>query len=315
VDAILNTLKPSGMTSHDVVAFARKKLPGVKIGHTGTLDPHAAGVLPLCLGSATRLSEYLLEGTKGYRGEVLLGIETDTLDAGGKEISRESVGDLSLNSIKEVFLKNTGESEQVPPSFSAVHYKGKKAYKWAHQGEMVDLPSRKIMIYRLDFIDIIHDGAFPRIIFDVECSHGTYIRVLARKIGRDLGYAAHLSFLLRTFVGPFTIDTAETLENIEARVADNTLNLALMPMDYIVRHLSRVTVTDEALLFLSRGNYLYPGQIIADRAPDCAENKKELIRIYDSESKFWGLGRWQLTANGPMFKPEKIFRNRKEDDH
>ncbi len=308
MDAIINILKPSGMTSHDVVSFARKLLPGIKIGHTGTLDPAASGVLPLCLGKATRISSFLLEGRKGYRGEMTLGIETDSLDSQGKETLRQIVKGVSINTVNKVLSDYCGEIEQVPPAYSAIHYLGRRSYEWAHEGKKVSLPPRKVNIFSLTLVEFI-DDTFPRIIFDVECSHGTYIRSLALQIGQDIGYSAHLSFLLRTHAGPFKLNTAITLEKFQEVVNKKEINKEVMPMDYALQHIETVTIIDEALNYLIQGNHLFKEQVINAEQ----KVKENIFRIYDTQENFWGLGRWEKTSKGIMFKPFKLLRSYRGD--
>lgn len=309
MDAILNIIKPSGMTSHDVVSFVRKLLPGMKVGHTGTLDPAAAGVLPLCVGKATRLSSFLLEGSKGYRAEATLGIETDTLDSQGKVLSRQSVKGVSSGDVKKVLSGYTGETDQVPPAHSAIRYRGRKSYEWAHRGKSVKLPSRRVKIFNVELVEFI-DDTFPRIIFDVECSHGTYIRSLALQIGKDLGSGAYLSFLLRTRSGPFTLYNAITLEDVQMAARDNNTEREAFPMDYAIKHLKRVTVINEALRYLAQGNYLFKEQV---KCKTGFTEKKELFRVYDMQDRFWGIGEWQMASGELVFKPVKLLRSFRED--
>lgn len=311
MDAILNLIKPSGMTSHDVVSYTRKMLPGIKAGHTGTLDPAAAGVLPVCLGKATRVSSFLLEGRKGYRGEVTLGVATDSLDSEGREVSRQIVKGVSAQKAEEVLSGYTGEIEQVPPAHSAIHYRGRRAYEWAHQGEKISLPPRKVKIFNISLVEFINDS-FPRIIFDVECSHGTYIRSLAMQIGKDLGLGAHLSFLLRTYVGSFGLDNASTLESLKKAVAIQNVSKMVVPMDYALQHIKKVNVTDEAIYYLAQGNHLFKEQVV-ESAEVTNKEKDEIYRVYDMQHNFWGIGRWENTSRGKMFKPEKLLRSYRGD--
>lgn len=307
MNAILNMLKPSGMTSHDVVSFARKKLPGVKIGHTGTLDPAASGVLPLCLGKATRISSYLLEGDKGYRGEIMLGIATDTFDGEGQITCQKPLKAPGIDpeQVRAVLRKNIGKMEQDPPSFSAIRYRGRRSYEWARKGKIIKLPPRKVSIYSLKLVRCM-EGSFPRIIFDVKCSHGTYIRSLAVKIGEDLGCPAHLSFLLRTSVGPFTIDRTVTLEHFGDAVEENSTGELLLPIDVALYHMPEVVVVGEALRYLAHGNYLYGNQVSSPGDEPPVPGR--VYRVYGPEREFWGLGKWVRVEKGLLFKPIKLLR-------
>ncbi|NLZ28932.1 MAG: tRNA pseudouridine(55) synthase TruB [Firmicutes bacterium] len=307
MNAILNMLKPSGMTSHDVVSFARKKMPGVKIGHTGTLDPAASGVLPLCLGKATRISSFLLEGDKGYRGEIMLGIATDTFDGEGQITCQKPfvAPGIDPEQVRTVLRKNIGKMEQYPPSFSAIRYRGRRSYEWARKGKIIKLPPRKVNIYSLKLVRYM-EGSFPRIIFDVKCSHGTYIRSLAVKIGEDLGCPAHLSFLLRTSVGPFTIDRSVTLEHFGKTVEENSTGEILLPIDVALFHMPEVVVIGEALRYLAHGNYLYGNQVSSPGGEPPVPGR--VYRVYGPEREFWGLGKWVRAEKGLLFKPTKLLR-------
>ncbi len=304
MNAILNILKPAGMTSHDVVAFTRKKLPGIKIGHTGTLDPAAAGVLPVCLGKATRISSYLLRGKKAYRGEITLGITTDTLDGEGEIHSIHTVPELYIDAIKNILSNYIGEINQTPPAYSAVHYQGKKLYKWAHEGSTIDSPSRKINIFQLKLVEYFK-SKFSRLILDIECSHGTYIRTLAQQIGEEIGSGAHLSFLVRTKVENFNLEESVTLEKLDNAVAKQNIDKLLYPMDYALQELDWVKIVNEAIPYLASGNYLFKSQVVCDKKYTADE---KLWRIYDHKNNFWGIGQWEITSQGLMFKPQKILR-------
>lgn len=295
------------MTSHDVVSFVRKQLPGRKVGHTGTLDPAASGVLPLCIGKATRISSFLLEGDKGYRGEITLGIATDTFDGEGRITCREplKISDIDQDRVRAVLHKNTGEIEQNPPSYSAIRYRGRRSYEWARLGKDIKLPPRKVNIYSLSMVQFEEDS-FPRIIFDVKCSHGTYVRSLAVKIGHDLGYPAHLSFLLRTSVGPFTIDRTVTLEDFRESVKENAMGKILLPIDDALPHMPEVVVIREALHYLANGNYLYMHQVSNPGGKPPVPDR--IYKIYGPDKEFWGLGKWVEDEAGLMFKPIKILR-------
>ncbi len=306
MDSIINALKPTGMTSHAVVNFVRKQIPGIKVGHTGTLDPGAAGVLPLCLGKATRISAFLLESKKGYRGEITFGITTDTLDGEGNITSSQAVEGFSLDAINHILTKYVGEIEQTPPAYSAVHYKGQRMYKLARRGEAISPTKRRVTIFSLNLIDYF-EGTFPRIIIDVECSHGTYIRSLAQSIGEETGWGAHLSFLVRTFVGDFTLHETIMLEELKEAGSHQKLHELTYPMDYPLKHLGRVIVSAESVKYMSRGNYLRPDQVVRDIAGK--NDGEELRRIYDAAGSFWGLGKWEKTNGGFFFKPEKVLRS------
>lgn len=213
LDGFLNLLKPPGLTSHDLVEHVRRSIGG-KVGHTGTLDPAAAGVLVVALGKATRLSQYVQSLPKSYRAEFTLGLGTDTHDAEGTLTDILMAVSPSLNAVREALAALTGELKMVPPAYSAAHVQGRRAYELAREGQHVELDSRTVEVYRADLVDF-SEGCMPRLIVDVDCSMGTYIRSLAVMLGQQLGTAAFLSALLRTAVGGFTIEQAVTLPELD----------------------------------------------------------------------------------------------------
>lgn len=210
MDGILNVLKPPGMTSHDVVAYLRRVLKTKKAGHGGTLDPDAAGVLPVFIGSATRLLEFAVEGRKQYLVEITLGQQTDTGDDSGTVIKNMPVPQLSKDKILTVLQQFTGKIMQTPPMYSALKVDGKKLYALARQGINVEREARPIEVYKLE---LLHQGD-NSLILAVECSKGTYIRVLGEDIADALGTCGTMSFLLRTQVAGFKIEDAFTLQEI-----------------------------------------------------------------------------------------------------
>jgi tRNA pseudouridine55 synthase len=215
------------MTSSDVVVWMRKVLKTKKIGHTGTLDPGVAGVLPLCVGKGTRLAEYITEQGKAYLAEVTFGIMTDTQDAFGKEIQVTST-DLRQSDIERVLPSFRGEIAQIPPMYSAVRKEGKHLYEYARQGIAVERTPREVSIYKLE-LEKWYEGEFPRAILYIECSKGTYIRTLSHDLGQSLGCGAYMSNLLRVRSGPFNIQESWTLEEIEAAAAESNY-LFLLPL-------------------------------------------------------------------------------------
>jgi tRNA pseudouridine55 synthase len=214
---VVNFLKPAGMSSHDAVAFFRR-ISGVRrVGHAGTLDPMAAGVLPLCVGKATRIVEYLALDRKRYRCEMRLGVVTDTQDVWGRTLSKADDGfaaRLGERRVEEVAARFVGELMQTPPAYSAVKINGRKLYEYARAGEAVSAPARRIEIISLDIRRV--DLARGVVSFDAECSKGTYMRALCHDMGRELGCGAAMSGLVRTRSGIFDIDGAHTAEALEA---------------------------------------------------------------------------------------------------
>jgi tRNA pseudouridine55 synthase len=210
ISGILLMDKPAGCTSFDVVRRVKKVLRVRKIGHLGTLDPFATGLLPLCIGEATKLAPFLMPEPKTYRGTVKLGEDTDTQDLTGRVTARsEKLPD--ADEVPKAAARFVGEIEQTPPMFSAVHYQGQRAYKLARRGEKVDLPPRKVTIYRLE----VEAVALPEVTITVTCSQGTYIRTLAADLGGALNCGGHLTALRRLTVGAFRVEEALPLAALE----------------------------------------------------------------------------------------------------
>lgn len=206
----LNIDKSAGMTSHDVVAKLRRGLKLKKVGHAGTLDPMATGVLIVCIGAATRLSEYVMSHRKRYRATVHLGIETDTYDADGEITRQVNASHITRQQVEEGLLQFTGDLQQMPPAYSAIKQGGRKLYELARAGQTVELQPRPVSIYALQIVDC----TLPTFTLDVECSAGTYIRSLAFDLGRLLGIGAHLSGLVRLASGVFQQSAAVTLDQV-----------------------------------------------------------------------------------------------------
>ncbi|MCH3914754.1 MAG: tRNA pseudouridine(55) synthase TruB [Acidaminococcaceae bacterium] len=230
LDGIYNVLKPPAMTSHDVVATLRKILNMKKIGHSGTLDPMAAGVLPVFVGKATKFLEYAVAESKTYRAEITFGMKTSTGDAEGDVIATSPVKKLEKETILKCLQSFLGATQQIPPMYSAINYKGQKLYKLARKGIEVERQPRNIFIYKLDLLD--YAGA--TMLVDVVCSKGTFIRTLAEDIAGRLGMEGTMSFLLRRQVGRFTLDNAHTLEEIAADQASCILPWETAIMDFPV---------------------------------------------------------------------------------
>lgn len=229
-DGVLVLCKPPGPTSHDVVAMARRLLGQRRIGHTGTLDPAAGGVLALCVGRTTRLAEYLTAADKEYRAEIVFGVETDSLDATGAVTVTAAVPQLTETAVASACQALTGPQQQVPPAVSAVRMDGERAYKRARRGEAVSLPPRAVTIHRIDLLRLWRDAAGQwRALIDVACSKGTYIRALARDIAAQLGTVAHLGFLLRTRSGPFVLADSVTVEELREAAANGESGRLLLP--------------------------------------------------------------------------------------
>lgn len=269
------------MTSHDVVAFIRKKFDIKKVGHTGTLDPMASGVLPICLGRATKISEYLLNDKKKYRCEMILGYNTDTQDKWGKRIRARKV-ECTEKDIIEVFDSFKGEISQVPPMYSALKQNGKKLYELAREGKTIERQSRKVQIYDLRILSINNN----RVLFDVVCSKGTYIRTLCEDIGNALNCGAYMSFLLRTQSGKFTIDQTITLETLQNTMLEKIQSDYLFPLDYPLQDMPKVSIKSAFKKYVLNGNSVALSAV-EDLEPFHPDS---MLRVY-LNGKFTALGR------------------------
>lgn len=259
MDGLVNILKPPGMTSHDVVNYIRR-LTGIKrVGHTGTLDPGAAGVLLTCCGSATRLAEYL-PSNKKYRAEITFGTVSSTGDSSGEMICRGIFGDFSKDLVEKTLDSFAGDIYQVPPMTSAVRFQGKKLYELARQGKVVEREARKVSIYTLELARWYDDSNNPRALIDISCSAGTYIRTLCEDIGERLGCGAFMSFLLRTGVGSYLINGASTLEELKTLAERGRLSEAVVPKEEMLSFYPALEVNAGAIKAVKSGAPLYlPG--------------------------------------------------------
>ncbi|WP_053219616.1 tRNA pseudouridine(55) synthase TruB [Virgibacillus senegalensis] len=242
MDGILPLWKPKGWTSHDCVAKIRRLYGTKKVGHTGTLDPEVEGVLPICIGQATKLVPYLTETKKTYIAEVTLGSATETEDSHGAAIEEKPVDEtFSVERVKEVLDDFVGESVQIPPMYSAVKVNGKRLYEYARQGVSVDRPERTIHIDQIKLLsDIEKDDQRVRFSFLVECGKGTYVRTLCVDIGAKLGYPAHMSELVRTKTGPFDKGNTYTIQEIQQAKERNDHLALLLPISAGVTHLEKI---------------------------------------------------------------------------
>ncbi|MEW5783871.1 MAG: tRNA pseudouridine(55) synthase TruB [Bacillota bacterium] len=304
MEGILNINKPPGLSSHAVVAAVRRLIPGEKAGHTGTLDPLAGGVLPVCLGKATRIAEYVIDLPKGYRAAVELGTTTDTEDAAGKVLAEQPVPLLNRASLEEIFRSLTGTREQLPPVYSAVKYRGKPLYYWTRRGRDVVRRARRITIYRLELLQYNQAGQ-PHLLFDVVCSRGTYIRTLAAEIGSRIGCGAYLFSLERRFVGPFSLAEACTLEQLRDAAGEGKLGRFLQPMDRPLQHLPALSIDDQAVLALKQGKTLTAAALGLEGSAVLPGDS--LLRIYDSRGIFKALARWESTAAADILRTVKYL--------
>lgn len=250
MDGILNIDKPRGKTSFQVVAWVRRLSGERRVGHGGTLDPEATGVLPVSLGKGTRLLEYLIDAGKTYRAVVVLGAATDTYDASGTITSQCDPLSISLADIESAVSSFTGIIQQTPPMYSAIKSKGVPLYRWARAGIEVARQAREVELSRIDVVEC----AVPEFTLEVECSKGTYIRSLAHDLGQKLGVGAHLGSLVRTRSGPFRIEDSVDMPQLDAASREERLHEILLPIDIAVAHLPSVEVggADEAAIVNGR---------------------------------------------------------------
>jgi len=290
----LNIFKPKGITSHDVVFKTRKILGIKKIGHTGTLDPNAEGVLVLCIGRATKMVSYLENLTKTYEAEILFGAEYDTDDITGKVILNKPV-----EFTKETFLETLdafrGDIMQVPPIYSALKVNGKRLYEYARAGEAVEIAARPATIFNLEGINF---DQFPNAVkISVHCSKGTYIRALCRDIGRALHTAACMGDLLRTQVGNFDLTDSITLESLKEIQKGDQVNSVLLEAETALKHLKKIIVNHQGSWFLINGNDLYQHNLSSTMEK---LEHGEKVRLYNQES-FYGIGQFYQNQNEPAF--------------
>lgn len=284
MDGIINVYKEAGFTSHDVVAKLRGILHQKKIGHTGTLDPEATGVLPVCCGKATKVCELLTDKDKSYRAVCRLGIETDTQDLTGNILNKYDTGDLTEENIRKCVSEFQGDIMQIPPMYSALKVNGKKLYELAREGKTIERKARPVHIDSIDIIDIdLDNNTFT---MDVTCSKGTYIRTLCHDIGKKLGIAAAMESLIRTRVSIFELENAMTLSQIQ-QLADegmDRLEEKITKVDSLFPDYPKLYVNERGAKYLSNGNSLKKKDFLYSDKIMVKDNQSVLI--YDEKSCF-----------------------------
>ncbi|MDF2725502.1 MAG: pseudouridine synthase [Paenibacillus sp.] len=301
-EGVLPVYKPEGFTSHDVVAKVRRLLGMKRIGHTGTLDPQVTGVLPLCLGRATRFVEYIQELPKQYEAELTFGYRTDTEDWTGETIERLAPGEVRLSEpeVRQTLASFIGTIEQVPPMYSAVKVGGKKLYELAREGKEIERQARTVTIYELELLESKLDDEYPKLRFRVLCSKGTYIRTLCVDIGKALGLPAVMSGLVRNLAGSIGLDRCLTFERIEQLHQAGQLNDYILKGDRLVTQLPECTVSETAAVGAMLGQTVPLGKT-AEPLPDDAE----IVRLYNTQGLFIGL--FRADREREMLRPEKVF--------
>lgn len=300
MDGILPLWKEKGMTSFDCVFKVRRLLQTKKVGHSGTLDPEVDGVLPICVGKATKVVEYLLESNKVYQGEICLGIATETEDAHGEIVKQEEIiSPFTIEEIDAMMETFKGEIIQIPPMYSAVKVNGKRLYEYARKGETVERPERRVKIYEFKRTSTpVYDEASKtqKWKFEVSCSKGTYVRTLAVDLGEKLGVPAHMSQLTRIKSGPFVSEQCVTLSQLEALVEQNQAQSVLRPLEEVFETYPRVDVPEEFITKVKNGAILTTAELPQVIEPSTFYIEDELIALYGPHPEKKGL-----------LKPIKMF--------
>ena len=291
MNGIINLKKEAGMTSHDAVFKLRKILGTKKIGHGGTLDPDVVGVLPIAVGKATRMVEFMQDEGKVYEGEITLGYSTTTEDADGEVVAETPVlSPLDEKLVDEAIASLTGPITQIPPMYSAVKVNGRKLYEYARAGQEVKRPERQVAIYQFERTSpISYEGELASFTFRVKCSKGTYIRTLSVDLGEKLGYAAHMSHLTRTSAAGMRLEDALTLEQIAERVAEEDYSF-LQPLELGIGDLLKVELSDDQVEDVRNGRFI---SLVSDEAELAGFYGEKLVAI--------------LEKRKDQFKPRKVF--------
>ncbi|MDD2978768.1 MAG: tRNA pseudouridine(55) synthase TruB [Hespellia sp.] len=299
IHGVLNVYKEKGFTSHDVVAKLRGIVGQKKIGHTGTLDPDATGVLPVCLGKATKLCDMLTDKNKTYEAVLLLGITTDTQDTTGEILCEKDTNHLSEQKVIDCIRGYIGEYDQLPPMYSALKVNGRKLYELAREGKVVERKTRRVQIFDIDILEM----NLPEVRMRVSCSKGTYIRTLCHDIGESLGVGGCMKSLVRTKVSRFCIEDAKTLDEIAVLKSEGRLSEYMIPVDEMFPTYQKVVMKEEYVSLAYNGNQ-FAGSCV-DVIPS-----GQKVRVYDKENRFIGIYDYNEKEN--MFKIQKMFLDQKE---
>ncbi|MGI6513442.1 MAG: tRNA pseudouridine(55) synthase TruB [Syntrophomonadaceae bacterium] len=294
MNGFLNIDKPSGITSYDVIRRLKPFLPQTRIGHLGTLDPIATGVLPIAIGHATRLIGYIRDNTKEYLAEMVLGSISDTQDRTGRitTISREPVSETNISKALEGMV---GEIEQIPPMYSAIRHRGRRLYELARQGMAVPVKPRLVTVYCLELQEVVQEHEQQMVRFRIGCSSGTYVRTICHDVGQTLGCGAYLNSLTRLRSGPFKIAEACGLDYLVDNPGE--LRTRLLPSDYPLQDIPMVVLEPQQIWSVANGS-----PVLWPRAKD-----NELYRLYDRKGHLLAVARGQTNENGQMLQPEKVL--------
>ncbi|HEY9633342.1 MAG TPA: tRNA pseudouridine(55) synthase TruB [Coleofasciculaceae cyanobacterium] len=292
----MNLNKPTGLTSHDCVARVRRLVRLKRVGHGGTLDPAATGVLPIALGKATRLLQYM-PPDKAYRATIRLGVRTTTDDLEGEVIATQSAAELTLENVKPLLKQFEGKIQQVPPIYSAIQVKGKRLYDLARAGEVTEVPERTVEIYQIEVLDW-RSGEFPEIDVAIACGSGTYIRAIARDLGVCLNIGGVLASLTRTHSCGFYLADSLTLEELEAQLHDNTFEP--VPPAVALKHLATVTLLAEDAYRWCLGQRLPWKNTLTDACGNA-------LRVHHEDGEFLGIGQVIEAEQGLLLAPQMVF--------
>ncbi|HEY93478.1 MAG TPA: tRNA pseudouridine(55) synthase TruB [Dehalococcoidia bacterium] len=304
MNGILNINKPEGPTSFNIVSRIKKLTGEKRVGHAGTLDPAASGVLPICLGHGTRVIEYLMNSTKDYRAEIEFGKTTDTYDATGSIISLKDSSSVDRNQIETALNDFRGEIQQVPPVYSALKRKGTPYYELARAGINVEIASRPVVVHNI----IVRDWKPPVVAIDVTCGKGTYIRSIAHNLGQILGCGAHMKSLVRRKYGPFSIDDSVLLDELEQSYPESDWQRYIHPIDSVLLHLKAIVVNDDTRQDIQHGrtieNITNSTQILENQSQQVIPQETH-CRAYGLDGRFLGILRY-VSETG-RWQPEKVF--------
>ena len=293
MNGILNVYKEPGFTSHDVVAKLRGICKQKKIGHTGTLDPEASGVLPVCLGNATKLCDLLTDKDKEYRAVLLLGVETDTQDTTGQILAEKEVN-AGEEDVRSAILSFVGPYDQIPPMYSALKVNGKKLYELAREGKTVERKARPVCFYEIEILEM----KLPLVRFSVTCSKGTYIRTLCHDIGQKLGCGACMEELTRTASGEYRWEDSITLDQVQKEMEEGILEQRILSVSEVLKAYPQIRCNKFGDRLLLNGNAL----------PDTmteTQSKKGWVRMCTSEGVFLGIYEWDNKKH--RYQPQKMF--------
>lgn len=299
MDGILPLWKEKGMTSHDCIFKLRKILGTKKVGHTGTLDPNVEGVLPICIGQATKVAEYVTDSGKEYVAVVSIGTATETEDADGVIVSSDlTQKQLTRSSIEKVLSQLTGEITQIPPMYSAVKVNGRKLYEYARKGIAVERPERQVIIHEIELLDAVdlYEGETVEFRIRIACGKGTYIRTLAVQIGELLGYPAHMASLVRTASGTFREEDCRTLGEIRDLQEKGQIDKILRPLEDALSDFQSVAIDNELYEKVLNGQVLPEHPLLEEASPIVFTKGNRAVAVYKKHPSKPG-----------MMKPEKMF--------